>query len=61
MTVKELIQRNPFIDVKVRDISKNYAYIQDVESAAQMEVESFYTSEVSNGMYPALIINVRGR
>lgn len=58
MKVKELIQRNPFIDVKVRDVSKDYAYIQDVESVAQMEVESFYTSEVSNGMRPTLIINV---
>lgn len=60
MTVKELIQKNPFIDVKVRDISKDYAYIQDVESVAQKEVESFYTSEITNGMRPALIVNVRG-
>ena len=60
MTVKKLIQENPFVDIKVRDISKGYAYIQDIESVAQMEVESFYTSEVSNGMCPVLIINVRG-
>lgn len=60
MTVKELIQKNPFIDVKVRDISKDYAYIQDVESVAQKEVESFYTSEITNGMRPALTVNVRG-
>ena len=60
MTVKKLIQENPFVDIKVRDISKGYAYIQDIESVAQMEVESCYTSEVTNGMRPVLYVNVRG-
>jgi hypothetical protein len=60
MTVKDLIQKYPFVDVKVRDISKDYAYIQDIESVAQMEVESCYTSEATNGMRPVLYANVRG-
>lgn len=60
MTVKKLIQENPFVDIKVRDISKGYAYIQDVESVAQMEVESCCTSEATNGMRPVLYVNVRG-
>lgn len=60
MTVKKLIQENPFVDIKVRDISKGYTYIQDIESVAQMEVESCCTSEATNGMIPALIVNVRG-
>lgn len=60
MTVKKLIQENPFVDIKVRDISKGYAYIQDIESVAQMEVESCCTSEATNGMRPVLYVNVRG-
>ena len=60
MTVKKLIQENPFVDIKVRDISKDYAYIQDIESVAQMEVESCYTSEATNGMISVLYVNVRG-
>lgn len=60
MTVKKLIQENPFVDIKVRDISKDYAYIQDIESVAQMEVESCCTSEATNGMSPVLYVNVRG-
>lgn len=60
MTVKKLIQENPFVDIKVRDISKGYAYIQDIESVAQMEVESCCTSEATNGMSPVLYVNVRG-
>ena len=60
MTVKKLIQENPFVDIKVRDISKGYAYVQDIESVAQMEVESCCTSEATNGMRPVLYVNVRG-
>ena len=60
MTVKKLIQENPFVDIKVRDISKGYTYIQDIESVAQMEVESCCTSEATNGMSPVLYVNVRG-
>lgn len=60
MTVKKLIQENPFVDIKVRDISKDYAYIQDIESVAQMEVESCCTSEATNGMRPVLYVNVKG-
>jgi len=60
MTVKKLIQENPFVDIKVRDISKGYAYIQDIESVAQMEIESYCTSEATNGMRPVLYVNVRG-
>lgn len=60
MTVKDLIEKNPFVNVKVRDISRDYAYIQDIESVAQMEIESFSTSEITNGMLPSLTINVRG-
>lgn len=60
MTVKKLIQENPFVDIKVRDISKGYAYIQDIESVAQMEVESCCASEATNGMRPVLYVNVRG-
>ena len=60
MTVKKLIQENPFVDIKVRDISKDYTYIQDIESVAQMEVESCCTSEATNGMSPVLYVNVRG-
>lgn len=60
MTVKKLIQENPFVDIKVRDISKGYTYIQDIESVAQMEVESCCTSEATNGMRPVLYVNVKG-